>query len=206
MKLYAVFFLTCLKPDTVNHQNLLQKLYRYGIRGVSLSSGWKVILKAEHSMLKLKILNQTHFLSNVVYHNVTTLGQFCFWYISVTCPIVYKRQILEHLLMTPLYFTLAILYRTLKKLYKIGKVKIAFWLVETSSLYLHKARSTRHECIIVQHMDASYVTPSAKHMYRNSRFRLSAIMAEDLPCFDSFLPWLSVSKCWKRRKDWLPVG
>ena len=66
-------------------------------------------------------------------------------------------------------------------LYKIADVKIGFWLVETSSLYLHKARSTRHACIIVQHTHASYVTLSAKH--RNLYFRLSAIMAEGLPCF-----------------------
>ena len=46
--------------------------------------------------------------------------------------------------------------------YKIAKVKSGFWSVETSSLYLHKARSTRHACIIVQHMHAlttSYFLP-----------------------------------------------
>ena len=32
-----------------------------------------------------------------------------------------------------------------------------------SIYYLHKARSTRHACIIVQHMHASYVILSAKH-------------------------------------------
>ena len=55
---------------------------------VSLSSGLKAILKAEHSMFKLKMLNQTHFLSNVVYHKVLPLAHFCFWYISMTYPIV----------------------------------------------------------------------------------------------------------------------
>ena len=65
-------------------------------------------------------------------------------------------------------------------------------MVETSSLYLHKARSTRHACIIVQHMHASYVTLSAKH--RNLCFRLSAIVAEDLPCFDLGFQSLNVEK------------
>ena len=55
---------------------------------VSLSSGLKVILKAEHSMLKLKMLSQTHFLSNVVYYKVLSLAHFCFWYVSMTYPIV----------------------------------------------------------------------------------------------------------------------
>ena len=64
--------------------------------------------------------------------------------------------------------------------------------METSSLYLHKARSTRHPCIIVQHMHASYVTLSAKH--RNLCFHLSAIVAEDLPCFDLGLQSLNVEK------------
>ena len=44
---------------------------------VSLSSGLKAILKAEHSMFKLKMLNQTHFLSNV-YHKVLPLAHFFF--------------------------------------------------------------------------------------------------------------------------------
>ena len=38
----------------------------------------KAILKAEHSLLKLKMLNQTHFLSNVVYHKTLLLAHFCF--------------------------------------------------------------------------------------------------------------------------------
>ena len=45
---------------------------------VSLSSGLKAILKAEHSMLKLKFWKQTHFLSNGVYHKVLPLAHFCF--------------------------------------------------------------------------------------------------------------------------------
>ena len=49
---------------------------------VALCSGLKAVLKAEHSMLKLKMLNQTHFLSNMVYHKVLPLAHFCFWYIS----------------------------------------------------------------------------------------------------------------------------
>jgi len=46
---------------------------------VSLSIGLKAILKAEDSILKLKMLNQTHFLSNVVYHKVLPLAHFVFW-------------------------------------------------------------------------------------------------------------------------------
>ena len=49
--------------DTVNHQILLQKLYWYEIRGVPLQSlqWFKSILKAEHSMFKLKMLKElTH--------------------------------------------------------------------------------------------------------------------------------------------------
>ena len=45
---------------------------------VSLSSGLKAILKAEDSILKLKMLNQTHFLSKVVYHRVLPLAHFVF--------------------------------------------------------------------------------------------------------------------------------
>ena len=65
-------------------------------------------------------------------------------------------------------------------------------MVETSSLYLHEALSTRHACIIAQHMYASYVTLSAKHLHINLYFRLSAIMAEDLPCFDLGFQFLNV--------------
>ena len=74
--------------DTVNHQILLQKLSSDTGSVVSLSSGLKAILKAEHSMFKLKMLNQNHSLSNVVYHKVLPLAHFCFWYISMTCLIV----------------------------------------------------------------------------------------------------------------------
>ena len=63
--------------DTVNHQILLQKLSSDTGSVVSLSSGLKAILKAEHSMLKLKMLNQAS-PSNVVYHKVLTLAHFCF--------------------------------------------------------------------------------------------------------------------------------
>ena len=65
-------------------------------------------------------------------------------------------------------------------------------MVETSSLYLHKALSTRHACIIAQHMYASYVTLSAKD--RNLYFRLFPIMAEDLPCFDLGFQFKNVEK------------
>ena len=41
-------------------------------------------------------------------------------------------------------------------------------------------------------MQASYVTLSAKH--RNLCFRLSAIVAEDLPCFDLGFQSLNVEK------------
>ena len=61
-----------------------------------------------------------------------------------------------------------------------------------SIYYLHKARSTRHACITVQHMHASYVTLSAKH--RKLCFRLSAIMGEDQPCFDFGFQSLNVEK------------
>ena len=81
--------------------------------------------------------------------------------------------------------------------YKIAKVKIGFWLVETSSLYLHNARSTRHACIIVQHMHASYVTLSANH---RNLFCLCAIMAEDLPCFNLGFQILNVEK--DEKSDW----
>ena len=64
--------------------------------------------------------------------------------------------------------------------------------MESSSLYLHKVRRTRHACIIVEHMQASYVTLFAKH--RNSYFRLSAIRAEDVPCFDLGFQYLNVEK------------
>ena len=83
---------------------------------VSLSSGLKAILKADHSMLKLKMLNQTHFLSNMVYHKVLPLVHFCFFIYINDMPNRLEKEILEHLLMTPLYSTLPILYRTLEKL------------------------------------------------------------------------------------------
>ena len=47
---------------------------------VFLYYGLKAILKKNHSMLKLKMLNQIHLLSNVVYLKVLHLAHSCFWY------------------------------------------------------------------------------------------------------------------------------
>ena len=92
MKLYAVFFLTYLKSLILSTNRSYERNYTDTGSLVSLSSGLKAILIAEHSMLKLKILNKTHFLSNVVYHKVVPLDHFWFWYISMTCPIVYTGR------------------------------------------------------------------------------------------------------------------
>ena len=78
MKLSAVFFLTYLKPLILSTIRSYYRNYTDTGSVASLSSGLKVILKAEHSMLKLKMLNQTRFLSNVVYHKVLSLVHFCF--------------------------------------------------------------------------------------------------------------------------------
>ena len=76
MKLYAVFFVTSLKLLILS---TIRSYYRnYTDTGSALSSGLKAILKAEHSMLKLKMLNQTHSLSNVVYHKVLPLAPSIF--------------------------------------------------------------------------------------------------------------------------------
>ena len=89
MKLYAVFFLTYLKPLILSTIRSYYRNYTDTESVVSLCSGWKAILKAEHvSMLNLKMLNQTQFQSNVVYHKGLPLAHFCFWYISMTWPIV----------------------------------------------------------------------------------------------------------------------
>ena len=80
MKLYAVFFLTYLKPLILSTIRSYYRNYTDTGSVVSLSSGLKAILKAEHSMFKLKMLNQTHFPSNV-YHKVLPLAHFCFSYI-----------------------------------------------------------------------------------------------------------------------------
>ena len=88
MKLSAVFFLTYLKPLILSTIRSYYRNYTDTGSVVSLSSGLKVILKAEHSMLKLKMLSQTHFLSNVVYYKVLSLAHFWFWYVSMTYPIV----------------------------------------------------------------------------------------------------------------------
>ena len=45
---------------------------------VFLYYGLKAILKTDHSMLKLKMLNQIHVLSNVVYLKVLHLAHSCF--------------------------------------------------------------------------------------------------------------------------------
>ena len=74
MKLSAVFFLSYLNPLILLTIRFYYRNYTDTGSVVSLSSGLKVILKAEHSMLKLKMLNQTHFLSNVVYHKVLSLA------------------------------------------------------------------------------------------------------------------------------------
>ena len=78
MKLYAVLFLTYLKPLILLTIRSYYRNYTDTGSVVSLSSGLKAILKAEHSMLKLKMLNQTHFVSNRVYHKVLPLVYFCF--------------------------------------------------------------------------------------------------------------------------------
>ena len=77
MKLYAVFFLTYLKPLILSTIRSYSRNYTDTGSVVSLASGLKAILKAEHSMLKLKMLNET-FPSNVLYHKVLTLAHFCF--------------------------------------------------------------------------------------------------------------------------------
>ena len=79
MKLYAVFFLTYLKPLILSTIRSYCRNYTDTGSVVSLSSGLKAILKEEHSMLKLKMLNHSQtFPSNVVYHKVLTLAHFCF--------------------------------------------------------------------------------------------------------------------------------
>ena len=78
MKLYAVFFLTYLKPLILSTIRSYYRNYRDTESVVFLSNGLKAILKAEHSMLKLKMLNQTHFLSNVVYHKAPVLAHSYF--------------------------------------------------------------------------------------------------------------------------------
>ena len=69
-------FLTYLKPLILS---TIRSYYRnYTDTGSALSSGLKAILKAEHSMLKLKMLNQTRFLFNLVYHKVLPLATSVF--------------------------------------------------------------------------------------------------------------------------------
>ena len=80
-------FLTYLKPLILSTIRSYYRNYTDTGSVVSLSSSLKAILKAEHSMFMLKMLNQTHFLSNV-YHKVLPLAHFCFSYISMTYPIV----------------------------------------------------------------------------------------------------------------------
>ena len=65
--------------DTVKHQILLQKLYRYRIHGVSLQ--W---FKSYHEGRTQYVEVET----NVVYSKVLPLAHFRFWYTSMTCPIV----------------------------------------------------------------------------------------------------------------------
>ena len=78
MKLYAVFFFTYLKPLMLSTIRSYYRNYTHTGSVLSLCSGLKAVLKAEHSMLKLNMLNQTHFPSNVVYHKVLPLAHFCF--------------------------------------------------------------------------------------------------------------------------------
>ena len=69
--------------DIVNHQILLQTLYRCGILGAPLQ-WFKSYIESRTQYVEI----QTHFLPNVVYHKALLLAHFCFWYISMTCPIV----------------------------------------------------------------------------------------------------------------------
>ena len=55
MKLYAVFFLTYLKPLILSTIRSYYRNYTDTGSVVSLCSDLKAILKAEHSMLKLKL-------------------------------------------------------------------------------------------------------------------------------------------------------
>ena len=74
----AVFFLTYLKHFILSTIRSYYRNYTDAGSVVSLSSGLKAILKAEHSMLKSKLWKQTHFLSNGVYHKVLPWAHFCF--------------------------------------------------------------------------------------------------------------------------------
>ena len=65
-----VFFLTYLKPLILSTIRSYYRNYTDTESVVFYSNGLKAILKAEHYMLKLRMLNQTHFLSNVVYHSI----------------------------------------------------------------------------------------------------------------------------------------
>ena len=53
MKLYAVFFLTCLKPLILSTIRSYYRNYTDTGSVMSLSSDLKAILKAEHSMFKV---------------------------------------------------------------------------------------------------------------------------------------------------------
>lgn len=44
------------------------------------SNGLKAILRTEHDMLKLEMLNQALLLSNMVYLRVLLLAHFYYWY------------------------------------------------------------------------------------------------------------------------------
>ena len=89
--------LNCLKAYILTP--VKRKLEYLAVQKVKRSFSKKCICVKgkEHSMLKLKMLNQTHFLSIAVYHKALLLAQLF-------------RQILEHLLMTPLYSTPPIPY------------------------------------------------------------------------------------------------